>query len=100
MPDSPTLAVVLCLNSGLVDLEGRKLYGIRHGLEPVETYAQQTRAVRPVAERLQNPSRLNAVIEATLGPLAAAGPTTPNGSDDGAGATTRPPTPTARSTSP
>lgn len=72
-PDDPTLAVVLCLNAVLVDGEGRELYGIRHGLEAVETYAQQTRAVRPVAERLRNPARLNAAVEATLGPLAGAG---------------------------
>lgn len=72
-PSNPTLAVVLCLNAVLVDGEGRELYGIRHGLEAVETYAQQTRAVRPVPERLRNPVRLNAAVEATLGPLAGAG---------------------------
>lgn len=76
-PANPTLAVVLCLSAVLADLEGRELYGIRHGLEVVETYAQQTRAVRPVAERVRDPARLDAAVEATLGPLAEAGRVAP-----------------------
>jgi hypothetical protein len=68
-----TIVLVLCLNTGLYDLEGRELYGIRHGLEPVETYLRQTRAVRPMDERLRDRQRLVQAVEATLGPLADAG---------------------------
>lgn len=71
--EEATLAVVLCLNAVLYDLEGRELYGIRHGLETVETYAAQTRAVRPLAQRLQNQPRLVEAVNATVAPLAAAG---------------------------
>jgi hypothetical protein len=71
--DRATFAVVLCLNAGLSDLEGRTLYGIRYGLEPVETYAEQTRAVKPIAERLQDPGRIAQAVEQTVGPLADAG---------------------------
>jgi hypothetical protein len=68
-----TVAVVLCLNAELADLEGRELYGIRHGLEPIETYAAQTRAVRPFNERLEQPARLVEAVDVTVGPLAGAG---------------------------
>lgn len=71
--DGATLAVVLCLSAALFDIEGRELYGIRHGLETVETYAVQTRAVRPLAERLQNDARLIEAVKETVGPLAQAG---------------------------
>ena len=70
VPNRATLVMALCLNTDLVDLEGRDLYGIRHSLETVETYAEQTRAVRPLAQRLQDRARLVAAVEATLGPLA------------------------------
>jgi hypothetical protein len=73
--ESATLALVLCLSAVLYDIEGRELYGIRHGLETVETYAVQTRAVRPLAERLQNEVRLLEAVKATVGPLAAGGKT-------------------------
>jgi hypothetical protein len=73
--EDATLALVLCLNAALFDVEGRELYAIRYGLETVETYALQTRAVRPFAERLQNQARLVEAVKATVGPLAAAGGT-------------------------
>ncbi|MBI4517338.1 MAG: hypothetical protein HY699_16155 [Deltaproteobacteria bacterium] len=65
-----TLVLALCLDTGLYDLERRNLYGIRHGLETVETYFRQTRAVRPIKERLRDRARLVQAVEATLGPLA------------------------------
>ena len=74
-PSHATVAIVLCLNAVLVDLDGRDLYGIRHGLQTVETFAEQTRAVRPIPQRLQDETRLMEAIEATVGPLADAGKT-------------------------
>lgn len=68
--DPATFGIVLCLNAQLFDLEGRELYAIRYGIEPVETYAQQTRAVKPVAERLQRPGGVAQAVEQTVGPLA------------------------------
>jgi hypothetical protein len=68
-----TIVLVLCLNTGLYDLEGRELYGIRHGLEAIETYLGQTRAVRPMNERLRDRERLVQAVDATLGPLVKAG---------------------------
>jgi hypothetical protein len=65
-----TLVLALCLDTELYDMEGRNLYGIRHGLETVETYFRQTRAVRPIDERLRDRVRLVQAVEATLGPLA------------------------------
>ncbi len=68
-----TIVYALCLNTELHDLEGRNLYGIRHGIETVETYFRQTRAVRPLEHRLRDRERLAQAVEATLGPLAGAG---------------------------
>jgi hypothetical protein len=59
-----------CLTVKLYDMEERQLYGIRSGLETIETFARQTRAARPRAERLQDPERLGQAVEATVGPLA------------------------------
>jgi hypothetical protein len=69
----PTLALVLCLNAGLFDIAGRELYGIRHCLDAAETYAEQSRAVRPIAQRLRQHARIVEAVEATVGPLADAG---------------------------
>jgi hypothetical protein len=66
----PTLVRATCLATALYDMEERELYGIRAGLETVETYAWQTRAVRPVAERLRNPLRVQQAVESAIGPLA------------------------------
>lgn len=65
----PTLVTVLCLNAWLYDMEQRELYGIRHGIEPVGTYLRQTRAVRPIAERLGDRARLTTAVDEVLGPL-------------------------------
>jgi hypothetical protein len=54
----------------LYDMEERELYGIRSGLETVETFARQTRAVRPLEQRLRDPVRIREAVEATVGPLA------------------------------
>lgn len=71
--EAATVAVALCLNALLLDLEGRELYAIRHGLETIETYAEQTRAIRPIAERLQRRAGFVDAVEKTVGPLAEAG---------------------------
>ncbi len=73
LTEPTTVAVVLCFNTVLYDLEGRELYSIRQGLEPIETYAAQTRAVRPLAERLREHVLITKAVEETVGPLADAG---------------------------
>jgi hypothetical protein len=70
LKEAPTLVMALCLDVGLLDLESRELSGIRDGLEIIETYAQQTRAVRPRSQRLRDRARLVQSVEATMGPLA------------------------------
>jgi len=69
---SPTLARALCLNVSLYDMEERMIYGMRSGLELIETFASQTKAKRPLEERLRDPERLERAIEAAIGPLAGA----------------------------
>jgi hypothetical protein len=70
LTDRTTVVYALCLNVDLEDMERRSIYSIRHGLETVETYFLQTRAVRPMDQRLRNRERLVQAVEATLGPLA------------------------------
>ena len=65
-----TLVHAACLHANLYDLDRRYLYGIRHALEVIETYAQQTRAVRSRAARFRNTSIVAKAIEAVIGPLA------------------------------
>lgn len=65
-----TLVFATCLSTTLYDMEERELYGIRSGLETVETFAWQTRAERPLEGRLRDPARLQQAVEQTLGPLA------------------------------
>lgn len=65
-----TLVRGACLGVVLCDMEERELYGIRAGIETVETYALQTRARRPVAERFRNRAQLDQAVEAVVGPLA------------------------------
>jgi hypothetical protein len=72
--ESTTLVLASCLSTTLYDMEERELYTIRSGLETIETYARQTRAERPLGERLQDPARLREAVEGTIGPLADAGP--------------------------
>jgi hypothetical protein len=73
LTDRATVVYALCLNTDLRDMEQRSLYDIRYGIETIETYFMQTRAVRPLDERLRNRARLVQAVEATLGPLAKIG---------------------------
>jgi hypothetical protein len=68
--EGTTLVLAACLNTTLYDMEERELYSIRSGLETIETFARQTRAERPMGERLQDPARLKQAVDETLGPLA------------------------------
>jgi hypothetical protein len=68
--ETATLVRAACFHTVLVDLEERELYGIRAGLETIETYARQTRAERPLSARLADPAGLRDAVDATLGPLA------------------------------
>lgn len=68
--EETTLVRATCLSAVLYDMEERELYGIRSGLETVETFARQTRAVRPLEQRLRDPVRIREAVEATVGPLA------------------------------
>jgi hypothetical protein len=70
LPLDVTLARAACLTGRLFDMEQRYLYGIWHALEVFETYADQTRAVRPEGERLKDPARIREALEAVVGPLA------------------------------
>jgi len=70
-----TMVRAACVSANLYDMETRYLYGIRHALEIIETYAEQTRAVRPEGERLKDPAQIEEALEAIVGPLAdGAGP--------------------------
>lgn len=60
----------LCLGVELVDLDGRPLYSIQVGGENFETYAQQTLARRPIAERFRDAERLARIVDHVIGPLA------------------------------
>jgi len=66
----PTLARALCLDAVLYDMEERKIYYNRAGLELFETFAWQTKAERPLEERLRDPEKLKQAIEIAIGPLA------------------------------
>ena len=65
-----TLVRATCLHADFYDMDQRHLYGIRHALEVIETYAEQTRAVRPRAARLRNRAVLAAAVEEVVGPFA------------------------------
>jgi len=74
-----TMVRAACISANLYDMEIRYLYGIRHALEIVETYARQTRAIRPEGERLKDPTQIERALEAIIGPLAdGAGPSRPD----------------------
>jgi hypothetical protein len=51
-------------------MDEKVLYTIQSGIEPIETYVRQTRAVRPKAERLQDGVRLQRAVADAVGPLA------------------------------
>jgi hypothetical protein len=68
--EGTTLVLAACLNTTLYDMEERELYSIRSGLETLSTFARQTRAERPMSERLLDPVRLQQAVDETLGPLA------------------------------
>jgi hypothetical protein len=68
--EEATLVRASCLSATLHDMEERELYGIRSGLETVEAFAWQTRAVRPLEQRLRNPVRIREAVEVIIGPLA------------------------------
>jgi hypothetical protein len=72
MIDEATLARAACLAAVLYDMERRPLYAIQHGIEPLETYARQSHAIRPRASRLQDAARLAAAVDGAVGPLAGA----------------------------
>lgn len=76
--DQPILlGRALCLYATLFDMDERRLYSIRSGIETVETYARQTRATRPVGVRLKDEERWHTAVEGAVGQLADAGPTAP-----------------------
>ena len=70
--DPPLLARAACLVVTLYDRDRRQLYAIQSGIEPFETYARQTRAVRPPATRLQDVERIRRAVDQVVGPLAGA----------------------------
>lgn len=65
-----TAALALCLGVVVSDMEDRDLYRADQLLEFVDTYAEQTHASRPLDERLRDLARIEAAIEAAVGPLA------------------------------
>jgi hypothetical protein len=69
LPDDPTLVRAACLGASLYDIEEHLLYTIQSGIEPLETYVQQTRVVRPMAERMDG-IHLQRAVDAALGRLA------------------------------
>ena len=73
--DRATFAAVSCLDLRLTDLDERELYTDRGGLETIETYAGQTRAERPLDERMRDPERLEQAIDYAM--LALTGPAAP-----------------------
>jgi hypothetical protein len=64
-----TLVRASCLTVALYDMEKRELYKVHRGLETFETYAWQTRAVKPLEQRLQDPARLDWAVDGAVGPL-------------------------------
>jgi len=73
-PNSTTMVRIVCFSARLFDMEERELYAIYSGLETLETFARQTRAIRPKAERLQDPERIRKAVEEALEPLSEAAP--------------------------
>jgi len=65
-----TLAYGACLQVEMYDTGMRQLYRLRHGVEFVDTYARQTHASKPLAERVRDPALLEEALATTLGPLA------------------------------
>ena len=68
-----TIAYGACLEIEMYDMDRREMYGIRHGLEFVDTYALQTHARRPIDQRLRDPAVIEEALAAIVGPLATRG---------------------------
>ena len=68
--EETTLVRAACLGVTLYDMDEHVLYTIQAGIEPFETYAHQTRAVRPTADRLQDEFRLQGAVDDAVGRLA------------------------------
>ena len=68
--EETTLVRAACLGVTLSDMDEHVLYTIQAGIEPFETYAHQTRAVRPTADRLQDEFRLQGAVDDAVGRLA------------------------------
>jgi hypothetical protein len=64
-----TSAFGACLDIAVFDLDDHALYHARYGVEFEETYALQTHASRPIAERLRDAALVPA-LDAVLAPLA------------------------------
>jgi hypothetical protein len=71
--EQATLVRAACLGATLYDMEEHVLYTIQSGIEPIETYARQSRAARPRSSRLQDDVRLQRAIDDAVGPLAGTG---------------------------
>ena len=68
-PRHTVLARGLCLQVALFDMEESFLYGIRSGVEVIETYAEQTRARRSIEDRVRDEKKLHETIDRLVGPL-------------------------------
>ncbi len=67
-----TLVRFTCLVGVLVDSGGKELFARQAGREGIETYAAQTRALRPPEQMFQDGFVLDQVIETVLAPFAGA----------------------------
>jgi hypothetical protein len=68
-----TIAYGACLQVEIFDTKMQTLYRIWRGLEFVDTYALQTHASKPIAQRLHDPALLEEALAITLGPLVTRG---------------------------
>ncbi|MEZ4330983.1 MAG: hypothetical protein R3F35_04490 [Myxococcota bacterium] len=67
--DGALLVRISCLVGFLVVPGGEQLFARQSGLEGVETWDAQTRAVRPEAEMLQDAAVLDRAVDVVLAPL-------------------------------
>ena len=63
------MAFGACLQLALYDRDQGEICGIRYGVEFVDTYALQTHARKPLAERLRDPAVIEEAIQEIVGPL-------------------------------
>ena len=61
----------VCLEVRMYDLDHELIYGIRSGLEFVDTYAHQTHASKPLAERVTDRELIDRSLDVVLGPIVA-----------------------------